>query len=154
MGVLLETIFRSKLLTQKKSMNGLHKRLSINKRLSTSWQALRSLTLEKIPMDSYKQHHRQPQAIKHLKFLRLPYLNPCLKLHPTSKFHKNPYSNLRSNLRSSLRSSPDLQTASLISSNSHPFLYKHSISFRRFSMEGDSKTPVVPKVAIEVATSV
>src|SRR6266568_1423022 len=102
MGVLLETIFRSKLLTQKKSMNGLHKRLSINKRLSTSWQALRSLTLEGIPMDSYKQHHRQPQAIKHLKFLRLLYLNLCLKFYPTSKLNKNLCSNLRSNLRSSL----------------------------------------------------
>src|SRR6266550_2951915 len=113
MGVLLEIIFRSKLLTQKKSMNGLHKRLNINKRLSTSWQALRSLTLEGIPMDSYKQHHRQPQAIKHLKFLRLPYLNPCLKLRPTSKLNKNLHSNLcknlrrnlHSNLRSNLRSS-------------------------------------------------
>src|SRR6266702_8596330 len=102
MGALLEIIFRSKLLTQKKSMNGLHKRLSINKRLSTSWQAPKSLTLEGIPMDSYKQHHRQPQAIKHLKFLRLPYLNPCLKLRPTSKLDKNLRSNLCSNLRSSL----------------------------------------------------
>src|SRR6266568_641743 len=102
MGVLLKTIFRSKLLTQKKSMNGLHKRLSINKRLSTSWQAPKSLTLEGIPMDSYKQHHRQPQAIKHLKFLRLPYLNPCLKLRPTSKLDKNPHSSLRRNLHSSL----------------------------------------------------
>src|SRR6266568_2624319 len=133
-------------------------------------------------MDSYKQHHRQFQAIKHLKFLRLLYLNPCLKLCPTSKLNKNPhsslckslysnlcnslysnlcknlhrnlhsnlrrnlYSNLCSNLRSSLCSSPDLQTASLISSNSYPFLYKHLISFRRFSIKGDSKTPVVPKV--------
>ena len=27
-------------------------------------------------------HHRQPQAIKHLKFLKLLYLNPCYKLRP------------------------------------------------------------------------
>jgi len=42
----------------------------------------------------------------------------------------------------------------LISSNSHPFLHKYSISFRRFSIEEDSEAPVVPEVAIEVATSV
>ena len=76
MGVLLEITF-SKSLTQKKSTNGLYKRL----RLSTKYALQRSLTLEGIPItDSHKQHHRQPQAIKHLKFLKLPYLNPCHKL--------------------------------------------------------------------------
>ena len=78
MGVLLKTTF-SKSLTQKKSTNGLYKRL----RLSTKYILQRSLTLEGIPItDSHKQHHRQPQAIKHLKFLKLPYLNPCHKLRP------------------------------------------------------------------------
>jgi hypothetical protein len=38
-------------------------------------------------------HYRQPQAIKHLKFLKLPYLNPCLKLR----------NKLRKNLRSKIR---------------------------------------------------
>jgi hypothetical protein len=42
----------------------------------------------------------------------------------------------------------------LISSNSYPFFYKLLISSRRFSMEEDFKTSIVPKVAIEVATSV
>ena len=64
----------------------------------------------------------------------------------SSKLNKNLHSNIRNNL--------DLQTASLISSNSHPFLHKHSTSFRRFSVKGDSKTPVIPKIATEVATSV
>ena len=42
---------------------------------------------------------------------------------------------------------------SLISSNSYLFLYKYLTSFRRFSVE-DFKISVVPKVAIDVATSV
>ena len=49
MEVLLEIIFRSMLLTQKKSINRLYKRLSIK----------RSLTLKGILiMDSYKQYYR------------------------------------------------------------------------------------------------
>ena len=64
---------------QKRSINGLYKKL----RLSTRYAPQRSLTLKGIPItDSHKQHHRQPQAIKHLKFLKLPYLNPCHKLRP------------------------------------------------------------------------
>ena len=89
MGALLEIIFRSKSLTQKKSTNGLHKRL----RLSTKYALQRSLTLEGILItDSHKLRlyklrpaskldknlHKQPQGIKHLKFLKLPYLNLCL----------------------------------------------------------------------------
>ena len=69
---------------------------------------------------------------------------------PTSNLRKN----LRSDLRNNLRNNPDLRTAPLISSNSHPFLHIHSTSFRRFSVEGDFKTLIVPKVATEVATSV
>ena len=62
---------------QKRSINGLYKKL----RLSTRYAPQRSLTLEGILItDSYKQH---------LKFLRLPYLNPCLKLRPASKLNKN-----------------------------------------------------------------
>jgi len=65
---------------------------------------------------------------------------------PVKSDNKNLYNNLRknlrSNLRNNLRNNPDLQTVSLISSNSYLFLHK------------DSKTSVVPKVAIEVATSV
>jgi len=65
---------------------------------------------------------------------------------PVKSDDKNLYSNLRKNLcsdlRNNLRNNPDLQTVSLISSNSYLFLYK------------DSKTSVVPKVATEVATSV
>ena len=75
---------------------GLHKRLSTK----------RSLTLKGILItDSYKQH---------LKFLRLPYLNPCYKLcphklrlyklRPASKLDKNLRSkNLRKNLYSNVR---------------------------------------------------
>src|SRR3984957_13849007 len=99
MGVILETIFRSKFLTQKKNTNGLHKRLSTK----------RSLTIEGILItDSHKKHHRQPQAIKHLKFLslkflRLPYLNLCLELRPTNTLHKNVRKNLSKNLHHKLR---------------------------------------------------
>jgi hypothetical protein len=51
MGVILETIFRSRFLMQKKSTNGLYKKL----RLSTKYVLQRSLTLEGISiMDSYK----------------------------------------------------------------------------------------------------
>ena len=63
-------------------------------------------------------------------------------------------SNFRKSFRKSLRNNPDLQTVSLISSNSYPFLYKLLISSRRFSVEEDFKTSIVPKVATEVATSV
>jgi len=65
---------------------------------------------------------------------------------PVKSDDKNLCSNLRNNLRSnlckSLYNNLDLQTVSLISSNNYPFLHKHF------------KTPVVPKVATEVATSV
>ena len=71
---------------------------------------------------------------------------------------KNLRSNIRSNLRKSfgksLRNNLDLRTVSLISSNSHPFLHKLLTSSRRSSVEEDSKTSAVPKVATEVATSV
>ena len=67
---------------------------------------------------------------------------------------KNLCSNIRSNLRNNLRNNLALQTVFLISSNSHPFLYKLLISSRRSSVEEDSKTSIVPKVATEVATSV
>jgi hypothetical protein len=93
---------------------------------------------------------------------------------PTSSLRKNLRSNLCSNIRSNLRSNirsnlrksfrksfrkslcnnPDLRTVSLISSNSRPFLYKLLTSSRRSSVEEDSKTSAVPKVATEVATSV
>ena len=88
-----------------------------------------------------------------------------IKLRPANKLNKNLRSNLHSNIRSNIRSNLrksfckslcnnlDLQTVSLISSNSHPFLHKHLISFRRFSVK-DFKISVVPKVATEVATSV
>ena len=55
---------------------------------------------------------------------------------PTSNLHKNLYSNLYNNLHNNL----DLRIVPLISSNSYPFLYIHLTSFRRFSIEGDSKT--------------
>ena len=47
-------------------------------------------------MDGYKQH---------LKFLKLPYLNLCLKLRPASKLDKKlrPTSNVRSNVRKNVR---------------------------------------------------
>src|SRR6266568_5338414 len=92
MGAVLEIIFRSRFLMQKKSTNGLYKRLSTNKRLSTSWQSQRSLTLEGIITDS----------CKHLKFLRLLYFNPCLELRKNVR--SNVRSNIRSNVRSNLRS--------------------------------------------------
>ena len=88
------------------------------------------------------------------------YSNLCKNLHKNlrknfrSNLYKNLRSNIRSNLRKSLRNNLDLQTVSLISSNSYPFLYKLLISSRRSSVEEDSKTSIVPKVAIEVATSV
>ena len=57
---------------------------------------------------------------------------------PTSNLRKN----LRSDLRNNLRNNLDLRIAPLISSNSHPFLYIHLTSFRRFSVEGeDSYSP-------------
>ena len=71
-----------------------------------------------------------------------------------SNLRSNLRINLRSNLRNNLHNNPDLQTAPLISSNSHPFLHKHLTSSRRSSIEEDSKTSAVPKVATEVATSV
>ena len=86
-------------------------------------------------------------------YLKLPYLNLCLKLrlyklrlyklylHKLRPLKLRPTSNLRSNLYSNLRNKPLL-------------LYKHLISFRRSSVEGNSKTSIVPKVTIEVATSV
>src|ERR1700733_9976812 len=77
---------------------------------------------------------------------------------PVKSDDKNLCSNLRNNLRSNLRKSlcnnPDLRTVSLISSNSHPFLHKLLTSSRRSSVEKDSKTSAVLKVATEVATSV
>jgi hypothetical protein len=42
----------------------------------------------------------------------------------------------------------------LISSNSYLFLHIYLISFRRFSVEGDFKTLIVPKTAIKVVISV
>ena len=69
---------------------------------------------------------------------------------PTSNLRKN----LRSDLCNNLRNNPDLQTAPLISSNSYLFLYIYLTSFKRFSVEGDFKTFIVPKIAIKVATSV
>ena len=42
----------------------------------------------------------------------------------------------------------------MINSNSYLFLYIHLISFRRFSIEGDFKILIVPKIATKVATSV
>ena len=69
---------------------------------------------------------------------------------PTNNLHKNLHSNLYNNLRNNL----DLRTVPLISSNSHLFLYIYSTSFRRFSVEGDFKTLIVPKITIKVATSV
>ena len=68
---------------------------------------------------------------------------------PTSNLRENLCSDLCNNLHNNL----DLRTAPLISNNSHLFLHIHSTSFRRFSVEGDSKTSAVPKVATEVATS-
>ena len=69
---------------------------------------------------------------------------------PTSNLCKN----LRSDLYNNLCNNLDLQIALLISSNSHLFLYIHLTSFRRFSVEGDFKTFIVPKIAIKVTTSV
>ena len=69
---------------------------------------------------------------------------------PTNNLCKN----LRSNLYNNLRNNPDLQIAPLINSNSHLFLHIHLTSFRRFSVEGDFKTLIIPKIAIKVATSV
>ena len=69
-----------------------------------------------------------------------------------------PISNLRKNLCSDLcnnfYNNPDLRTVLLISSNSHLFLYIYLISFKRFSIEGDFKTLIIPKIAIKVVTSV
>ena len=62
--------------------------------------------------------------------------------------------NLRSNLYNNLYNNLDLQTVSLISSNSYLLLYIHLTSFRKFSIEGDFKTLIIPKIAIKVATSV
>ena len=66
----------------------------------------------------------------------------------------NLYKNLRSDLRNNLCNNLDLQTALLINSNSYLFLYIYLTSFRRFSVEGDFKTLIIPKTAIKVATSV
>jgi hypothetical protein len=55
MGVILETIFRSMLLMQKKSTNGLHKRLSTK----------RSLTPEGMPItDNHKQHSKLRKKLR------------------------------------------------------------------------------------------
>jgi hypothetical protein len=87
-------------------------------------------------------------------------------LSKCKNLRKNLRSNLCSNLRSNLRSNLynnlynniynnlDLQIASLISNNSYLFLYKYLINFRRFSIEEDPKTSIVPKVAIGVATNI
>ena len=93
-------------------------------------------------------HRRRNTPVKKyiLPSLRITATIIKIKLYPTSNLHKNLCNNLRNNLA--------LRTASLISSNSYLFLHKHLTSFRRFSVEGDFKTPIVPKVAIEVATSV
>ena len=69
---------------------------------------------------------------------------------PTSNLHKNLYSGLYNNLYNNL----DLQTVLLISSNSYLFLYIYLTNFRKFSIKGDFKTLIVPKIAIKVATSV
>ena len=69
---------------------------------------------------------------------------------PTSNLRKN----LRSNLYNNLRNNLDLRTVPLISNNSYLFLYIHLTSFRRFSVEGDFKTFIIPKIAIKVTTSV
>ena len=69
---------------------------------------------------------------------------------PTSNLRKN----LRSDLCNNLHNNLDLRIVLLISSNSYLFLYIHLTSFKRFSIEGDFKTLIVPKIAIEVATSV
>src|ERR1700722_18081016 len=82
--------------------------------------------------------------------------NLCSNLR--NNLRSNIRSNIRSNLRKSFRKSlcnnPDLRTVSLISSNSHPFLHKLLTSSRRSSVEKNSKTSTVPKVATEAATSV
>ena len=125
----METIFRSILLMQKRSMNGLYKRL----RLSTKYILQRSLTLKGILIiDSYKLHLYKLYNKLHNKLcpyklclyklrlyklclyklcykLRLYKLCLCKlylyklcprKLRLTNKLDKN----LRKNLRSSLRS--------------------------------------------------
>ena len=110
-----------------------------------------------------------------LPSLRITAIIIKIKLRPASNLNKNLRSNLYSSLRSSLRSSLcsnlcsslynnlynnnlcnnlDLQTVFLISSNSHPFLYKLLTSSRRFSVEKDFKTSIIPKVATKVATSI
>ena len=81
-------------------------------------------------------------------------LNKNLCKNLCSNLCKNLCKNLYSNLCNNLCNNLDLWIVSLISSNSYLFLYKHLTSFRRFSVEGNFKTPVVFKVVTEVATSV
>ena len=69
---------------------------------------------------------------------------------PTSNLRKNLCSDLYNNFYNNL----DLWIVPLINSNSYLFLYIYLISFRRFSIEGDFKTLIIPKIAIKVATSV
>ena len=97
MGVILEIIFRSKFLIQKKNINGLYKRLSTK----------RSLTLEGILIiDSYKLrlyklrlyklrlYKLRPYKLRLYKLylykLRLDKLR-LYKLYPASKLNKNLY---------------------------------------------------------------
>ena len=62
--------------------------------------------------------------------------------------------NLRSDLYNNLYNNLDLRTVLLINNNSYLFLYIYLTSFKRFSVEGDFKTLIIPKVAIKVATSI
>ena len=89
-----------------------------------------------------------------LPSLRIAATTIKIKLRPTSNLRSNLCKSFRKSFCKSLCNNLDLRTVSLISSNSHPFLHKLLTSSRRSSVEEDSKTSIVPKVATEVATSV
>ena len=82
-------------------------------------------------------------------FITLVYIYNANVL-PTSNLCKN----LRSDFCNNFCNNLDLQTVPLINSNSYSFLYIYLISFKRFSVEGDFKTFIIPKIAIKAAISV